>query len=88
MPSRFATSVFDPELAKLMKSALQAAFAKLRVTQEDEVAARHHLAGVIVEVVSLGARDHEEVVAKALASLASAKLSGEWMIVRDDVAGA
>jgi hypothetical protein len=88
MPKRFDAGIFEPELAKLMKSALQAALTRIRVTQEDESAAKHHLAGVIVEVVSLGVRDHEEIVAKALVSLASARLSGEWMIARDDVAGA
>jgi hypothetical protein len=83
LPTRFDTGIFEPEVAKLMKTALEAAVAKTRVAHEDEIAAKHHLAGVIVEIVGAGARDHKEVVAKALASLASAKLSGEWMIERN-----
>ena len=66
-----------------MKNALQAAIAKVEVARDDEIAVKHHLAGAIVEIVSLGIRDHEQVVAKALSSLPSAKLSGEWMIKRD-----
>lgn len=85
MPTRFDTGIFEPELAKLMKSVLQTALANVQVAHDDEIAAKHHLAGVIVELVGAGARDHDHIVAKALASLASAKgLSGEWMIKRPE----
>jgi hypothetical protein len=85
MPTRFDTGVFEPEIASLMKSAFQAALAKVYVAPEDEIVAKYHLAGAIVELVSRGARDHDELVAKALASLASVQgLSGEWMIRRPE----
>jgi hypothetical protein len=85
MPTRFDTGIFEPELAKLMKSAFQAALAKVSVAPEDEIVAKHHLAGAIVELVGAGARDRDHIVAKALASLASGEgLSGEWMIKRPE----
>jgi hypothetical protein len=66
-----------------MKTALEAALAKIQVAPEEELTAKHHLAGVIVELVSLGAKDQDEIVTKALASLGSSKgLSGQWMIKR------
>jgi hypothetical protein len=66
MPTRFDTGIFEPVLAKLMKSAFQSALAKVHVVHDDEVVAKHHLAGVVVELVGAGARDHDEIVAKAL----------------------
>jgi hypothetical protein len=84
MPKRFDSGVFDPELAKLMKDAFAHAWAKVHVAPEDSAAASHHLAGAIVEMVAAGTRDGEQLTARALVALASAKgIAGEWMIKRD-----
>jgi hypothetical protein len=81
MPARFEGGVFEPELAKLMTSAFEGAWAKVLVSPADSAAASHHLAEAIVEMVRAGSRDREQLVASALVSLASAKgISGEWMI--------
>ena len=85
MPKRFDSGVFDPERAELMKRAFAEALAQVKLEPEDETAAKHHLAGAIVELVSAGVSAHDELVSKALISLASAKvLSGEWMIRRPE----
>ena len=66
-----------------MKSAFEAALAKVDVAEEDEIAVKHHLASAIRELVSIGAIGQDEIVTKSLASLGCAKgLSGEWMIKR------
>jgi hypothetical protein len=84
MPKRFDSGVFGPELARLMKEAFADAWAKVHITPEDSAAARHHLAGAIVEMVGAGIRDGEQLTARALVALASAKgITGEWMIKRD-----
>jgi hypothetical protein len=84
MPKRFDSGVFGPERAKLMKGVFDRAWAKVHVTPEDSVALSNHLAGAIVEMVNAGVTDSEQLTAKALVALASAKgISGEWMIKRD-----
>jgi hypothetical protein len=84
MPKRFDSGIFDPELAQLMKEAFANAWAKVHVAPEDSAVASLHLAGAIVEMVGAGTRDVEQLTAKALVALASAKgLTGEWMIKRD-----
>jgi hypothetical protein len=84
MPERFDSGVFGPELAKLMKDAFRDAWAKVHVAREDREAASHHIAGAIVEKVSAGVRDSDQLTAGALVALASAKgITGEWMVRRD-----
>ena len=84
MPARFDSGVFDPELASLMKGAFEDAWAKVQVAPEDREAASHHIAGAIVEMVAAGTRNGEQLTARALVALASAKgIAGEWMIKRD-----
>jgi hypothetical protein len=84
MPARFDSGVFDPELASLMKGVFEDAWAKVQVAPEDSAAASHHLAGAIVEMVGAGIRDGEQLTARALVALTTAKgIAGEWMIKRD-----
>ena len=81
MPKILGAAVLDPELSMLARQVFASAVTQIEVMPEDEAAAKDHLAGMIVELVSAGARKHDELVSKALISLASAKsLSGEWMI--------
>lgn len=85
MPQRFDSGVFDPELAKLMKSVFESAWARVQIEPQDREAASHHLAEAIIEMVNAGVRDREQLVARTLVALGSAKgLSGEWMIRRDE----
>jgi hypothetical protein len=84
MPKWFDSGIFDPELAQLMKQAFANAWAKVRVAPEDSAAASFHFAGAIVEMVGAGIRDVDQLTARALMALASAKgLTGDWMIKRD-----
>jgi hypothetical protein len=84
MPQRFDSGIFAPDLAQLMKDVFERAWAKVHIAPEDSAAASHHLAGAVVEMVGAGMRDSEQLTARALVALASAKgIAGEWMIKRD-----
>ena len=72
MPDRFDSSPYDPELTKLMKDAFHAAWHKCAGLNSDPLLGRKLLASAIIDAVDAGARDRDEVVSRAVATLAAA----------------
>ena len=78
MPERFESEVYGPELAKRMRDALESAASQVKASPKDVEGTRPLLASAILDSVDAGVRDHDELVAQAVATLATAKnVSGE-----------
>jgi hypothetical protein len=78
MPERFGSGVYAPELAKLMMDAHKSACERVEGAPGEEETMRHYLASAIIDLIDTGVRDHDELVAEAIATLAVAKnISGE-----------
>ena len=72
MPQRFESRRYDPEIIKLMKTALDSAWAMVRIPPKSAELARLVLASAIIDAVDAGVRECEQLAAKDLAELAAA----------------
>jgi hypothetical protein len=73
MPERFESRAYSPETTKLMKDAFDEASLKIRLIEEDAVLTRKLLASAILDQINAGIRDHDKIVATAVATLAVAQ---------------
>jgi len=73
MPARFDSGTYDPETTKLMKAALDAAWAQIEDKKRDPELTRLLLASSIIDQVEAGLTDPGTIAAGALEALASAR---------------
>jgi hypothetical protein len=73
MPERFESRAYSPETTRLMKDAFDEARLKIRIIEEDEELTRKLLASAILDQINAGVRDHEKIVAAAVATMAVAR---------------
>ena len=73
MPERFDSGAYDPETTKLMRAALDAAWAQIEDKQSDPELTRLLLASSIIDQIEAGLIDTGTIAAGALEALASAR---------------
>jgi hypothetical protein len=73
MPERFEANIFSPDANRLMKKSFEAAWQKARLIEYDAALTRQLLASAIIDQVSAGAHDQDQIVTAALAAVAVAK---------------
>jgi len=72
MPQRFESRRYDPEIIKLMKTALESAWEMVRIPPKSAELARLVLASAIIDAVDAGVRECEQLAARGIAALAAA----------------
>jgi hypothetical protein len=85
MPQRFESRRYDPEIIKLMKTALESAWEMVRIPPKSAELARLVLASAIIDAVDAGVRECEQLAGRALAALAAAaRVSNEKLELKSE----
>ena len=73
MPNRFESQAYNPEATRLMKSAFEEAWLKIKIVEQDADLTRQLLASAIIDQVNAGVQDRDKIVAAVVATLAVAR---------------
>jgi hypothetical protein len=73
MPERFDSGIYEPQMAAIMKSALDSAWTQVQPDSREAELIRLIMAGAIIDLVDAGIIAREALVEGALKALDSAK---------------